>query len=82
MFTALYQVAKNTFRESLREPIFLLVLLSALVLIGLYPWCTLFVFRAEQRLVVDSSLATILLTCMGRSSSITSPFFQLRCRVI
>ena len=72
MFTALFQVAKNTFRESLREPIYLLVLLTALVLIGLYPWCTLFVFRAEQRLVVDSSLATMLLFGWGIAVLISS----------
>ena len=72
MFTALYQVAKNTFRESMREPIYLLVLLTSLVLIGLYPWCTLFVFRAEQRLVVDSSLATMLLFGWGIAVLISS----------
>ncbi|MBQ6471239.1 MAG: ABC transporter permease [Victivallales bacterium] len=72
MFTALYQVAKNTFRESLREPIYLLVLLSALVLIGLFPICTMFVFRAEQRLVVDSAMATTMLFGWGVAVLISS----------
>jgi ABC-type transport system involved in multi-copper enzyme maturation permease subunit len=61
MFGPLYQIAKNTFRENLREPIFLLVLLSALVLIGILPAFTLFVFREQVKLVVDSSLAAMLL---------------------
>ena len=61
MFTALYQIAKNTFRESLREPIFLLVLLSALCMIGLFPVFSMFVFRAQEKLVVDSAMATTMI---------------------
>lgn len=72
MFTTLYQIAKNTFRESLREPIFLLVLLSALVLIGLYPIFTLFVFFAQEKLVVDSSIATMMVFGWGLAIMIAS----------
>lgn len=61
MFTALFQIAKNTFRESLREPIFLLVLLSALSMIGLFPLFTMFVFRAQDKLVIDSGMATTMI---------------------
>ncbi len=60
MILSLYQIAKNTFRESLREPIYLLVLLSALCLIGIYPIFTLFVFREQIKLVVDSAMATTM----------------------
>ena len=60
MFSSLYQIAKNTFRESVREPIFLLVLLTALMLIGTYPMFTLFVFRQQVKLVVDSAMATMM----------------------
>lgn len=72
MFTSLYQIAKNTFRESLREPIFLLVLLSALVLIGFYPILTLFVFFAQEKLVVDSSIATMMVFGWGLAIMIAS----------
>lgn len=72
MFTALYQVAKNTFRESLREPIFLLVLLSALCLIGLFPVLTIFDFHAQERLVADSSMATTMVFGWGVSVLIAS----------
>ena len=72
MFTALYQVAKNTFREALREPIFLLVLLSALCLIGLFPVFSMFVFRAQERLVVDSAMATTMLFGWGIAVLISS----------
>jgi len=55
-----YQIARNTFRESLREPIFFILLVSALVLIGLFPSMSLFVFREQIKLVVDSAMATSL----------------------
>lgn len=56
-----YHVAKNTFRECLREPIFFILLISAIVLIGLFPSISLFVFREQIKLVIDSSMATTLL---------------------
>ena len=60
MLTSLYQIAKNTFRESLREPIYLLLLLTALCLIGIFPVFTMFVFREQIKLVVDSAMATTM----------------------
>ena len=60
MIASIYQIAKNTFRESVREPIYLLVLLSALCLIGCFPIFTLFVFREQIKLVVDSAMATTM----------------------
>ena len=56
MFTSLFQIAKNTFRESLREPIYLLITLVAICLIGLFPIFSLFVFNAQEKLVVDSKI--------------------------
>jgi ABC-type transport system involved in multi-copper enzyme maturation permease subunit len=58
--SAYVQIARNTFRETLRQPVFLLVLLSALVLTGLYPLLALFVFGEQAKLVADSTLATSL----------------------
>ncbi len=58
--SAYFQIARNTFRETLRQPVFLLVLLSALMLAGLYPLLALFVFGEQAKLVTDSSLATSL----------------------
>lgn len=55
-----YQIAKNTFRESLREPIYLLLLLSALAVIGIFPVFTMFAFREQIKLVVDSAMATTM----------------------
>lgn len=60
MLISLYQIARNTFRESLREPIYLLLLLTALSLIGIFPIFTMFVFREQVKLVVDSAMATTM----------------------
>ncbi len=57
---AYFQIARNTFRETLRQPVFFLVLLSALALIGLYPMLALFVFGEQGKLVTDSALASTL----------------------
>jgi hypothetical protein len=55
-----YHIAKNTFRESLREPIFFILLASALFMIGLFPSFSMFVFREQIKLVIDSSMATTM----------------------
>ena len=60
MLTAVFHIARNTFRENLRQPIFLLILLAAMVLIGLLPAFTLFVFREQEKLVTDTAMATML----------------------
>lgn len=52
------QIALNTARENLREPIFFLTTVSALTIIGLFPTLTLFVFREQIKMVVDSAMAT------------------------
>ncbi len=56
-----YQIARNTFRECLREPIFFILLATALILIGLFPWMSMFVFREQVKLVTDSAMATTLI---------------------
>ncbi len=55
-----FKLAGHTFKESVREPSFCLMLLAALILIGLYPSAALFVFSEQLKLVVDSSMATSL----------------------
>ncbi len=55
-----YQITKNTLRESLREPIFYLLLISALMLISFSPLMALFAFREQTKLVSDTGLATTL----------------------
>ena len=56
-----FHIARNTFRECVREPVFFLLFLGAIVIIGLFPSLALFVFREQVKLVIDSSMATTLL---------------------
>ena len=55
-----YRLPLNTFRECVREPIFFLLLLVGLVLICILPMFSMFVFREQVKLVVDSSMATTM----------------------
>lgn len=55
-----FHVARNAFRECLREPIFFVLLISATTTIGMFPSLSLFVFREQIKLVVDSAMATTL----------------------
>ena len=57
----LFRIAFNAFRESLREPVYCLMLLASLLLIAFYPSCALFSFGDPLKLVIDSSMATGLL---------------------
>ena len=55
------EIAANTFKESVREPIFSLLLLCAVLLIANFPFVSIFVFYDQVKLVVDSSMATTML---------------------
>ena len=57
---AFSQITYQTFRECLRQPVFFVLNLTSLTLIGIHPVIALFVFREQQKLVTDGSLATIL----------------------
>jgi len=56
-----FKISSNTFKESVREPVFCLLLVCALVLIAHFPSVSLFVFYEQLKTVVDSSMATSLL---------------------
>lgn len=61
MFSVFYHIAKNTFKECLREPIYLIILLVSLTLTSITPVIALFVFRAQEKMVRDTGMATMLL---------------------
>ena len=56
----IYKLSRNAFIECIREPIYFLMLISAMVLIGLFPTAALFVFREQLKFVIDSAMATTL----------------------
>jgi len=57
----LFKIAANTFKESLREPVYCLLLVCALFLIAHFPSVSLFVFNEQLKMVIDSSMATGML---------------------
>ena len=61
MASVFFQIARNTFKECIREPVYLVLLLLSLSLNGLMPAFALFVFRAQEKLVRDSDMATMML---------------------
>lgn len=66
----LIKIAFNAFRESLREPVYCLMLLASLLLIACYPPLAAFAFMEPLKLVIDSSMATAML--MGLIVSVLS----------
>ena len=60
MLRATVHITYQTFRECLRQPVYLVILLSSLFLIGLHPILAIFAFQDHVKLVTDSSLATIM----------------------
>ena len=55
-----YKLARNTFVECIREPVYFLMLACALCINGLFPTAAMFVFREQIKFVVDSVMATSL----------------------
>ena len=55
-----FRLVQNTFRECVREPVYFLLLLIGVCLIGILPLFTLYVFRDQIKLVVDSAMAVTL----------------------
>ena len=55
-----YQILKNTFKECFREPIFYILLVTSVFLIGLFPSLAVFAFNEQLKMVVDSAMAAIL----------------------
>jgi len=56
-----YAVAANTFVESIRQPVYGVVLGLAVVLILISPYITMFTLQQSPRLIVDMGLATTML---------------------
>ena len=61
MLTRIYAIARNTLFETIRQPVFCVVLLGALCLIALSPAFTMFAVVSHIKLVKDMGLATILI---------------------
>ena len=61
MFQQLFAIARNTFFESIRQPIMLVILVAAMVLIVLSNPLSAFTMDENQRMLIDIGLATVFL---------------------
>lgn len=61
MFQQTYAIARNTFFESIRQPIMLVVLLIATIAIVLSNPLAAFTMEDDQRMLIDLGLATVFL---------------------
>ena len=57
---AVLKIAQNTFRECLRQPIYTVLLLTTVLIVTFTPTFTLYVFREQEKLVTDVTMATVL----------------------
>ncbi len=62
MLRSLFHISRNTYRECIRQPIFTIVLMTTLTLIGLHPaLMVLYTFREQGKLITDGCMATVML---------------------
>ena len=64
MISRIYAIARNTIFETIRQPVFLVVLMGALTMIAFSPAFTMFTLVNHIKLVTDMGLATIMVTGM------------------
>ncbi|MAB82554.1 MAG: hypothetical protein CMJ24_03845 [Phycisphaerae bacterium] len=61
MFQQIFAIARNTFFESIRQPIMLVILVAAIVMIILSNPLSAFTMDENQRMLIDIGLATVFL---------------------
>lgn len=61
MFSSLFAIAKNSFAELIRQPIYAILVGVGVALIALSPVIAMFTLMSGEKMVVDMGLATILL---------------------
>ena len=61
MFSALYSIAKNTFVETLRQPVYAVIIVAALLLFILAPFITMYTLDEAVKLLRELGLSTLFL---------------------
>jgi hypothetical protein len=61
LLTSLWAISKNSFIEIIRQPVYAILLLAGMVMIGMSPAIVMFSMATDESLMVDICLATILL---------------------
>ena len=57
-------IVTNTYRDCIRQPLYFIVMVFTISFIGLFPLLSFFVFNEQIKMVLDSSMASILLFSM------------------
>ncbi|MHC4361517.1 MAG: hypothetical protein ACYSTZ_01720 [Planctomycetota bacterium] len=60
----LFTIAKNTFIETLRQPVYLIIIIAALLLFVISPSLTLFTMSDDNKLLREIGLSTLFLTSL------------------
>ncbi len=60
----LFGIITNTYKDCIRQPVYFIIIVSTISLIGLFPLLSFFVFNEQIKMVLDSSMASILLFSM------------------
>jgi ABC-type transport system involved in multi-copper enzyme maturation permease subunit len=61
LFTKIFAIASNTFVESIRQPVFAVIVGCASILIMITPHITMFALTDDHKLIVDMGFATMML---------------------
>ena len=76
MFQKLYAIAKNTFSETIRQPIYAIIIITALIMLFISPSITMYTMDDDDKMLREIGLSTIFLSGLfiavfAASSSIT-----------
>jgi ABC-type transport system involved in multi-copper enzyme maturation permease subunit len=61
LLTSLWAISKNSFIEIIRQPVYAILLLAGMAMLGLSPAITMFSMATDESLMVDIGLATVML---------------------
>jgi ABC-type transport system involved in multi-copper enzyme maturation permease subunit len=62
--TKLFTIAKNTFIETLRQPVYLIIIIAALLLFFVSPSLTMYTMSDDNKLLRELGLSTLFLTSL------------------
>jgi ABC-type transport system involved in multi-copper enzyme maturation permease subunit len=64
MMAKLFTIAKNTFIETLRQPVYFVIIVAALLLFFISPSLTMYSMSDDNKLLREIGLSTLFLTSL------------------
>ncbi len=64
MIQQLLSIARNTFVESIRQPVFVVLVITGLLLLALSPSLAAYTLSDDNKLLVDLGLSTVFMLCL------------------